>query len=63
MIEITQDEAMALRQKYGDEVNLMITSRQKKGNRKHYFVEETNRVLYFLERLKKKQTKRGARSD
>lgn len=63
MIAITKEEALALRKKYGDEVGITITNRQKKGNRKHYYTEETNRVMFFLERLRKKQMKRGARSD
>lgn len=65
MIQINRDEAMALRDKYGDDVGITITSRHKKGGRKHYYAEETNRVLYFLERyrnkqLRKIQKKRGA---
>lgn len=64
MIAITRDEAIALREKYGDEVGITITNRHKKGGRKRYHTEETNRVFFFLERyrskqLRKTQKKRG----
>ena len=64
MISITKDEAMALRAKYGNEIGITITNRHKKGGRKRYYTEETNRVFFFLERyrnkqLRKKQNKRG----
>ena len=55
MIAITRDEAIALREKYGDEVGITITNRHKKGGRKRYYTEETNRVFYFLERYRNKQ--------
>ena len=55
MIQITKDEAMALRAKYGDEVCIAITNRHKKGGRKRYYTEETSRVLYFLDRYRSKQ--------
>lgn len=55
MIAITKDEAMSLREKYGDGIGITITNRNKKGGRKHYFTEETNRVLYFLDRYRNKQ--------
>ena len=65
MIAITKDEAMALRAKYGDDIGITITNRHKKGGRKRYYTEETNRVLFFLERyrnkrLRKIQKKRGS---
>lgn len=65
MILITKDEAMALRTKFGDEVGITIANRHKKGGRKRYYVEETNRVFYFLERYRNKrlrqiQKKRGS---
>lgn len=63
MIAINKEEAMAIRAKYGNEVGITITGRGKKSARKHYYVEETNRVAFFLERFRKKQLKRGARSD
>lgn len=64
MISITRDEAMALRAKYGNEIGITITNRHKKGGRKRYYTEETNRVFFFLERyrnkqLRKTQNKRG----
>lgn len=65
MIQITRDEAMAIRAKYGNEIGVTITNRHKKGGRKRYYTEETNRVFYFLERyrnkqLRKTQKKRGS---
>lgn len=48
MIQIRQDEADALRKKYGNKISITITSRHKKGSAKKYYVEETNRVFYFL---------------
>lgn len=65
MIQITRDEAMAIRAKYGNEIGVTITNRHKKGGRKRYYTEETNRVLFFLERyrnkrLRKTQKKRGS---
>ena len=65
MVLITRDEAMALREKYGDEIGITIANRHKKGGRKRYYVEETNRVFYFLERYRNKrlrqiQKKRGS---
>lgn len=59
MIAINKEEAMAIRAKYGDEVGITITNRQKKGNRKHYYTEESQRVMFFLERFRRKQMKRG----
>lgn len=58
MIAITRDEATALRERYGDEVGITITNRQKKSGRKHYYTEETNRVLFFLERYRNKQLRK-----
>ena len=58
MIAITKDEAMALRAKYGDDIGITITKRHKKGGRKHYYTEETNRVFYFLERFRSKQLRK-----
>jgi hypothetical protein len=52
MIEITKEESMALRAKYGNDIGITITNRHKKGGRKRYYTEETNRVLFFLERLR-----------
>ncbi|MBR2006684.1 MAG: hypothetical protein IKA96_00370 [Alistipes sp.] len=65
MIQITRDEAMAIRAKYGNEIGVTITNRHKKGGRKRYYTEETNRVFFFLERyrnkqLRKTQKKRGS---
>ena len=52
MILISRDEALALREKYGDNVGISITNRTKKGGRKKYYVEETQRVLYFIDRFR-----------
>lgn len=58
MIAITRDEAMALRERYGDEIYIAITNRHKKGGRKHYYTEETNRVFFFLERYRNKRLRK-----
>ena len=58
MIAITRDEAIALREKYGNEVGITITNRHKKGGRKRYYTEETNRVFFFLERYRNKQLRK-----
>lgn len=58
MISITKDEAMALRAKYGNDIGITITSRHKKGGRKRYYTEETNRVFFFLERYRNKQLRK-----
>ncbi len=58
MITITKDEAMAIREKYGDEINITITNRHKRGGRKRYYVEETRRVFFFLERYRNKQLRK-----
>lgn len=55
MIAITKDEAIALREKYGDEIGITITNRHKRGGRKHYYTEETKRVFFFLERYRSRQ--------
>lgn len=60
MIQITRDEAMAIRAKYGNEVGVTITNRHKKGGRKRYYTEETNRVFFFLERFRNKQLRKNA---
>lgn len=63
MIAITKDEAMALRERYGEEIGITITNRQKRGGRKHYYVEETNRVLRFLERFNEKRLRQIQRKE
>lgn len=55
MIQIRQDEAMAIRQKYGNSISITITSRRKKGSAKKYYVEESRRVFFFLERYRAKK--------
>lgn len=52
MISITKEEAMALRERFGSEIGIAITNRHKKSGRKHYYTEETFRVISFLERMR-----------
>lgn len=64
MIAITKEEAMNLREKFGDSVGIAITNRHKKGGRKRYYAEESKKVLVFLGRWEEKPhrrptTKRG----
>lgn len=59
MFMITRDEAMALREKYGDDIGITITNRGKRGGRKKYYTEETHRVMYFLERFRNKQNRKS----
>ena len=61
MIIITKDEAMALRAKYGDDANITITSRHKKGGRKKYYAAEEKRNLFFLGRYRNKQARRNSK--
>lgn len=58
MISITKDEAMALRTKYGKDIGITITNRHKKSGRKHYYTEETSRVVFFLERYRNRQLRK-----
>lgn len=58
MIAITKEESIALRAKYGSDIGITITNRHKKGGRKRYYTEETNRVLFFLERFRSKQLRK-----
>lgn len=60
MVEISKEEAEAIRAKYGDEVYIAVTNRHKKSGQKNHYVEETSRVLGFLDRIRKRQLKRGA---
>ena len=61
MIIITKAEAAAVRAKYGNSVHIAITNRTKKSNRKHYYVEETSKVLFFLKRYRNKQARRNSK--
>ena len=47
MLQISKNEAAALRKK-DSSVKIAITSRQKNGSRKHYYVEENLSVKKFL---------------
>ena len=58
MIQINKEEAMAIREKYGDNIGITITNRHKKGGRKRYYVEDTNRVHFFLEKYRGKQMRK-----
>ena len=51
MIQITKEESMALRNKFGNDVCIAITNRHKRGGRKRYYTEETSRVRYFIDRI------------
>ena len=57
MITITKEEAMGLKAKYGDDIDITITGRHKKSGRKRYYTEETRRVFLFLERFHNKNSK------
>lgn len=59
MIIISKEEAMALRAKYGDDANITITNKNKRGGRKKYYMPEESRLLYFLDRFRNRQ-RRGA---
>ena len=58
MIIINKEEAMALREKYGNEANITITSTHKKGGRKKYYCSEDRRNVFFIERFRAKQQKK-----
>ena len=58
MIEITKDEAISVRNKFGADIGITITSRHKKGGKKKYYIEETSRVFNFLDKLHKKNSVR-----
>lgn len=60
MIAITKEEAMNLREKFGDSVGIAITNRHKKGDRKRYYAEESKKVLVFLGRCEEKPPRRPA---
>ena len=55
MISITKEEAMALRENFGGDVSIAITSRNKRGGRKRYYAEESSRVLNFIKKLREMQ--------
>lgn len=63
MINITKEEAMALRAKYGDGVSITITSRNKKNGRKKYYVSEERRNLFFLEKYREKQARKTSKQE
>ena len=53
MIVINREEAMALREKYGEDAHITITSRHKKGGRKKYYAAEERRNVFFIERFRR----------
>ncbi len=63
MIQISKEEAMALRERYGSDVCIAITSRHKKGGRKKYYAEEARHVLFFIERMRNKQMRQIPRKN
>lgn len=56
MLQVSQKEAAALRQKDGNTL-IAITSKKKKGCRKHYYVEENQAVRKFLAWFRRKEEK------
>lgn len=60
MIIISREEAMALRAKFGDDANISITNRHKKGGRKKYYLPEEVKLMSFLNRLRNKQQRKFA---
>ena len=61
MVVITKEEAMAIRAKFGNEASITITNRHKRGGRKHYYLPEEGKFMYFLEKLRSKGLNRGKR--
>ena len=61
MVVITKEEAMAIRAKFGNEASITITNRHKRGGRKHYYLPEEGKFMYFLEKLRNKGLDRGKR--
>lgn len=59
MIQITKDEFLALRHRFGDSATVAITNRQKKGGRKKYYAEESSRVMHFISDMRRAETERG----
>ena len=55
MIVINREEAMALRDKYGVDAHITITSKHKKGGRKKYYAAEERRNVLFIERFREKK--------
>lgn len=60
MIIISREEAMTMRAKFGDDANISITNRHKKGGRKKYYLPEEGKLMAFLNRLRNKQQKRNS---
>ena len=58
MITITRDESMALRKKFGQDIKIAITNRNKHGGRKKYYMPEDTRYVNFLEHLRKESISR-----
>ena len=53
MITINKEEAMALIAKYGDDANIAITGRSKKGGRKKYYASEERHIVNFIKNFRK----------
>lgn len=52
MIVITRDESLALRDKFGQEIRISITNRNKHGGRKKYYMPEEPHFVKYLEKLR-----------
>lgn len=63
MIIITKDEALALWAKYGEEAHITVTNRHKKGGRKKYYAAEDRRNVFFIDRLRNKQSRNAKRGE
>ena len=57
MISITRDEAMALREEYGNDICIAITNRHKHGGRKKYYLAEERRFIYSLNKIRSRNLK------
>ena len=44
---------MALIAKYGDDANIAITGRSKKGGRKQYYASEERHIVNFIKNFRK----------
>ena len=53
MVKITKQEAALVREKYPD-VTIAVTNRTHNSKKKTYYVEESRKVMFFLERYRNK---------
>lgn len=52
MVNITKDEAMALRKKYGNDAKIAIVNKHKHGGRKKYYLPEEPFLLRYLDKVR-----------